>query len=309
MSAPAGSREANGAPLAVSLVVCTRDRPEMLAETLRSILDGDAVPAELIVVDQSRRSSRPSGLPARGCDVRWLTIDGVGLSRANNAGAAAARHDRLVFTHDDVRVAPGWLGALTGALQRAGERTVVTGRILAGEPEVAGGYAPTLRVQVEPAVYEGRIGYDVLKPLNMAMHRSTLAAVGGFDERLGPGTPFPGAEDSDLGFRLLEAGYRIVYVPEAVLHHRAWRTGREYLPLRWRYGIAQGAFYAKHLRRSDLHVLKRAARDVQWRASQFPRRLRREGLRALGDPVFVVGNVVGAARWWWREAGPGRSLR
>jgi len=36
-----------------SLVLCTRNRPPLLADTLRSILDGEEVPAEIVVVDQS----------------------------------------------------------------------------------------------------------------------------------------------------------------------------------------------------------------------------------------------------------------
>ena len=66
-----------------------------------------------------------------------------------------------------------------------------------------------------PAVYEGRIGTDVLAGGHMATFRSLLRTVGGFDERLGPGLNFPAAEDNDLGFRMLETGYRILYVPEA----------------------------------------------------------------------------------------------
>jgi GT2 family glycosyltransferase len=125
--------------------------------------------------------------------------------------------------------------------------------------------------------------------------------VKGFDVRLGPGTVFPGAEDSDLGFRLLEAGYRIVYVPEAIIYHRAWRRAQDYLPLRWHYGVAQVGFFAKHLRRDDLYMLKRLAQDARRRTKRFPRRLWQEKSRALGDPLFLLGNLVGAIRWLLQE--------
>jgi len=137
------------------------------------------------------------------------------------------------------------------------------------------------------------------------MYRSALEAVGGFDERLGPGTPFPGAEDADLGFRLLDAGHRIVYVPDALLYHRAWRSDADYLPLRWTYGIAQGAYYAKHLRGGDLHMARRFAMDVLRRIRRFPKRCVRERRKALADPYFVAGNLVGALRWWHLYRTPG----
>jgi GT2 family glycosyltransferase len=278
----------------------------MLKDAVMSILGGDTIPTEILIVDQSDHpDERLATLRGpEGCTIRYLWSDSVGLSRANNLGVAAAAHDLLVFTHDDVRVSRNWFGTIVAQLLREGGRGVVTGRILASL-EAAGGYAPTLRTQTERAVYAGRIGYDVLKPLNMAMYRSALEAVGGFDERLGPGTPFPGAEDADLGFRLLDAGYRIVYVPDALLYHRAWRSDSDYLPLRWTYGIAQGAYYAKHLRAGDLHMARRFAMDVLRRVRRFPGRCVRERRKALADPYFVVGNLVGALRWWRLYRTPG----
>lgn len=282
-----------------SLIVASRNRREMLRETVQTILDGTALPAELIIVDQSDDcDDRLAATRApRGVRVRYVFTPDRGLSRANNRGAREASHETLVFTHDDVTVSPDWLATLTEALAEGGERTVVTGRILASR-EARDGYAPTLRTGTEPATYRGRIGYDVLKPLNMAMYRRDLEVAGWFDERLGPGTPFPGAEDADLGFRLLETGCEIRYVPRALVYHRAWRSEKEYLPLRWTYGVAEGAFYAKHLRRDDLHMVRRFLMDALRRARRFPVRCFREPRRALGDPLFVLGAVAGAFRWW-----------
>jgi GT2 family glycosyltransferase len=297
---PAAPREvACDERLPVSLIIASRNRPEMLADTVASITGGDARPAELVVVDQSDDvdSRIVSMAEEAGLAVQCLWMPARGLSRANNAGAAAARYDTLVFTHDDVLVERNWLRRLVDAHVRLGAATVVTGRVVPAAPEIHGGFAPTLSRGTQPAIYAGRIGRDVLKPLNMAIDRKALERVGGFDERLGPGTAFPGAEDSDLGFRLLEAGYRIAYVPEAVVRHRAWRPSRDYLPLRWQYGVAQGAFFAKHLRLRDAHMLNRFGWNALRRARRFPRRLWRERGRALGDPLFVLGNLVGAVRW------------
>lgn len=281
----------------------------MLRETLLSILAGEALPAELIVIDQSDAPEQEAMLTAAGCEIRYEWTQVHGLCRANNTGVALARHDILAFTHDDVLVEKDWFRVLMDALLMAGPMSVVTGRVLPTAPEIPGGFAPTLRIDTEPAEYTGRIGKDVLKPLNMAMYRSALARVGGFDSRLGPGTVFPGAEDADLCFRLLEAGYRILYVPEALLHHRAWRAPGDYLPLRWGYGVAQGAFFAKHLRRSDLHMLRRMLRNWIHRIRRFPFRLWREGTRGFGDPLFIAGNVVGGIRWHAQRHGSAERSR
>jgi O-antigen biosynthesis protein len=286
--------------LAASLIVCSRNRAVMLRDAVASILEGDALPAELLVIDQSDSpDSRFDRWEAPdGCEIRYLFSSTRGLSRANNVGAAEASHETLVFTHDDVRADPAWLGSIVTTLNSAPEMSVVTGRILASSEGGTGGYAPTLQPRDSPALYRGRLGYDVLKPLNMAMRRDDLRAMGGFDERLGPGTPYPGAEDADLGFRLLEGGYGIIYAPDALVYHRAWRREAEYLPLRWRYGVAQGAFYAKHARLRDPHIPLRVAKDVGRRLRRFPRRLLREPRRSLGDPLFVAGTLAGAIRWY-----------
>jgi GT2 family glycosyltransferase len=289
-------------PLQVSLIICSRNRPQLLAESVTSILDGDRIPAELIIVDQSdaphaKLASRPS---ERGCQIRYLWIRSVGLSRANNLGIAAARHNLLVFTHDDVLVTRKWLATMASALRAAGPRAIVTGQVRP-TAQTPGGFAPSTKVDEAAAVYQGRLDQDILYPLNMAMYRSAVDEVGGFDERLGPGTPFPGAEDSDLGFRLLEAGYRIHYVPQAILYHRAWRSAGDYLPLRWGYGRARGAFYAKYLSFSDRHMLKRMAHDIAIHILLFVRRLRRERQRACGDAALAAGIVVGASKWLLKQ--------
>ena len=121
--------------------------------------------------------------------------------------------------------------------------------------------------------------------------------VGGFDERLGAGARYPSADDNDLGFRLLEAGYRILYVPEATLQHRAWRAGSEYPLVRWRYGQGKGGFYAKHLSASDRHMLRRVRRDIGHRLVRFPRVVWRRPRLAAGDVLYSLGILAGGLTW------------
>jgi GT2 family glycosyltransferase len=299
VEAPKAAADARPELPPASLIVCSRNRPQLLVDTVHSILTAEAMPTELIVVDQSDQPNPAlEQLPSSaGCQIRYLWTRTVGLSRANNLGIAAARYDLLVFTHDDVFVSADWLEAITRALLAAGSRSIVTGRVRPDVAGTSGRFVPATKDDPAPAIYSGRLAVDVLYPLNMALHRSAIADVGGFDERLGPGTRFPGAEDSDLGFRLLEAGYRICYVPQAVVYHRAWRTTREYLPLRWGYGYARGAFYAKHWNRRDSYATGRLIADMRNHLVSLPQRLWRERLRAYGDLALLAGMLSGAATW------------
>jgi GT2 family glycosyltransferase len=283
-----------------SLIIGSRNRPKFLLETVESVLRGDEVPSELIIIDQSDIPHPSLAILKhdRDCEIRYLWTPSVGVSRARNAGAAAARHAILVGIDDDMFVTSTWFGTLVRALINAGPRAIVTGKVLATEPEKPGGFAPTVVIRGAAAVYEGRIGTDVLPSCHMALYRSAFDQVGGFDERLGPGAPFPSADDNDFGFRLLEAGYRIVYAPEAVLYHRAWRSERDYLRMRWIYGRGKGGYYGKYLSLRDPYILRRMAWDIGHRVFGFPLRLWRQPRLAYGDPIYIFGILIALAQWW-----------
>lgn len=283
---------------AASIIIPSRNRPDILADTVASILRGDEVPAELIIIDQSD-APHPmlSGLVSdRPCEVRYRWARAEGVSRARNEGIAAASHDILVFTDDDTLVAPDWFGAIVRALVDSGPGTVVTGQVRPSE-DAGSGVVPSTAVHDDPIVYEGRVGVDILFSGNMAMYRTVLEDVGPFDLRLGGGARFPTAEDNDLGFRILEAGYRIRYVPEPVVYHRAWRGPADYLPLKWRYSRGQGAFYAKHFDLRDRYMMWRLVTEVRVRASRLLRLARTDRRRAAGQLVSIAGVLAGFTEW------------
>ena len=226
---------------------------------------------------------------------QWTTERG--LSRGRNAGIRLARGDWLVFIDDDVVVGPDWFGRMLRAALQAGPRAVTTGRVVAGNAERPGAFAPSLSLSDEPALHRGRVGRDVLLPLNMAMHRDVLADVGDFDARLGAGSHFPSSEDNDLGYRVLEAGYMIGYDPSIVVVHRAWRAPGALLPLRWSYGRGQGAYFAKHASLRDRYMLRRLWADVRRHIRRAPRRALAHPRDGAADLVYSAALLAGAAEW------------
>jgi GT2 family glycosyltransferase len=282
-----------------SLIIATRNRPDLATEAVESILRADEVPNELVIIDQSDspNASLLTLTTSRPCTIRYLWTHSRGKSRAHNAGIAEASYPILVFTDDDVCVTPDWLKMTVQALINAPPRSVVTGQVLPSEPDRPGGFAPSCKVDPIPAVYQGRIGKDVLYNFNMALWRSAFKEIGGLDERLGPGTCYPGGEDNDLCFRLLEAGYRIIYVPEAIVYHRAWRSDEDYLPLRWSYARGQGAFLAKHLSLRDRYMLWRMVKSLKDDLLGFVRCLPRQHRLAYGIAVYGLGFLTATIQW------------
>ena len=293
-------QEEDASPLPpTTLIICSRNRPQLLIDVVESILKGEEVPGELVIIDQSEKINRTleTFTTARTCSIRYVWSHEVGLSRANNLGIALASNEIIAFTHDDVLVAPSWYATLVRALVKTGPRSIVTGQVRVSEEEVPGGFQLTLKVEQASAIYKGRIKKDVLLPLNMAMYRCVPLGIGGFDVRIGPGTPFPAAEDNDFGFRLLEAGYQIIYVPQAVIYHRSFREEKTFIPLRWSYGLGRGAFYAKHLRLRDVYMIKRMLNDIKIHLLLFAWRIRGERQKALGDAALALGIIYGAIKW------------
>jgi GT2 family glycosyltransferase len=281
-----------------SVIVCSRNRPRYLLETVESVLHGRERPAEIVIVDQSDEPHPTlAAMGVRdGCAVRYLHSAERGVSRARNTGMRAAATELLIYTDDDVFVDPDWLEPMVRNLAELGARGVVTGRVLSTPDEVPGGFAPALVSSESTAEYAGRIAKDVLEAGNMGVHRATMLTLGGFDEELGPGTGFPAGEDNDMGYRLLAAGCRIRYVPEGVIYHRAWRGPEEYLPLRWRYGIGQGAYYGKHLRGGGAYMAGRLGRLLRHHLWLSFRRAPREPKAATGHLVYVGGVLTGLVR-------------
>jgi GT2 family glycosyltransferase len=86
---------------------------------------------------------------------------------------------------------------------------------------------------------------------NMAIRRSLLERVGGFDEALGGGGPLRSSQDFDFAYRTYHFGMAILLVPEVKVDHYGTRTEEQWPATMKAYGIGDGAFYSKHIRCGD----------------------------------------------------------
>lgn len=229
-------------PHTVSVVVCTRDRPDQLERCLTSLSRLSARPKQIIVVDNAPTTGRTRAVVGRFPNVMYVPEPRPGLSAARNASLAHATGELIAFTDDDVTVHPQWLVGLAAAFDRDGVEAV-TGLVLAAELETPaqvaferviggfnGGYrsfafGPEYFAEMRPyGVPVWRMGAGA----NMAVRRQTLVELGGFDERLGAGAAGC-SEDSEFWYRVLARGGECGYEPAAVVfhHHRRDIVGLE----------------------------------------------------------------------------------
>lgn len=284
----------------VSVVVPTLDRPLRAAGVVRAVLAGEALPLEVVVVDQSEDDATKRALETLGdARVRHVPLRPPSTSAARNEGARLARGEYVAFLDDDVEITTRWLAALTTEIRRLGRPEALFGEVHAPD-----GFAPD-RTHLPVSVFhveEARVWEDVVHPnrvgyaANFVCRREVLLESGGFDIRLGPGSRFPGAEDMDLGYRLLKAGHRVASTPGFEIVHEQWREPDDLPRLFYGYNLGGAAFCAKHLRSGDLRPLRfllvQVGGDARMAASALRRRSR---VRARVAAARAAGTWSGLA--------------
>ena len=123
----------------------------------------------------------------------------------------------MAFVDDDETVEPGWVAGVLGAF--ADQRVdAALGQVLPG----GGAGIPYCEIRIDaPRLMRGRrrAPWDIGTGGNMALRRRALLALGGFDARLGVGTPARSGEDADVIARLQDAGALIAAWPDMVVRH------------------------------------------------------------------------------------------
>jgi len=237
----------------LTVVVCTRGRPDKLRGTLDA-LDRGAPELPLLVVDQG--AAPDEALAARVTDTprMWVVHDsGLGLSRARNLALAEVDGDWVVFVDDDCVVADDFGAALSAEIAAHPDADWIAGDVRGGGADTDGDLPPVTTFPVDrPLVRRGgrtlpgAIGFGVL----FCVRRTTAERLGGWDERLGPGVPdLPAADDMDFNHRLLRSGGTAVLSPAVRAIHDQWRSAGEVVELQRGYSRAWAGFACKHLGR------------------------------------------------------------
>ena len=242
----------------VTVVIPTIGRLEPLRRCLESLARSAPPPAEVLVVDQSHDPAIEAAVTeVVGAQGRVVRGDGVGVARARNDGLRAAAHDVVLVTDDDCTVAPDWVS--TGSrLATMHPGAIVTGKVLpVGDPRAV----PSTKDDPSPRDLSGERRGGWLFGNNMVLPRSAVLELGGFDERFGPDEA---AEDNEFCYRWLKARRPLRYEPSLVVDHHDWRSPDDLQRLYVRYARGEGFFYAKHLRRGDLRMLRFVVRDLGW---------------------------------------------
>ena len=298
------------APPSTTVLVCTRDRPDLLERCLRSVLSCEPAAEEVLVVDQSVDDRSEALVAALDPPlVRYVRDRRRGLSVAQNLGLGLATSDVVLVTDDDCVLPPEWVGRARDAFTADRRLGLLGGRVLPLGDEAPDRLPVSTRISIAALTLDERsLPWDVGSGNNFAVRRATALAVGGNDERLGPGAPLLGGADMDLFHRVLRSGASGRYDPEVVvLHERA--TSAERLARRVPYGCGMGAALVLWARQGDRSAARMARAWVRLRASRLVDGARdRDAVRVREEVLVLGGTVRGAVQALRGPAGPVTSL-
>jgi FkbM family methyltransferase len=276
--------------LAVSVCICTRNRPGELERALRSV-ERSSVPVHEVVVSDDSTDDLSRGMVEREFPgVRWVAGPRVGLGANRNRALEQATGTHVLFVDDDVELGEDFVAAIRARWQSLDParrpRTILAGT----ESQDGRAFLPNeqdfLGFQSRP--------YRPGEPMRTVVINGTVFPRGVFDQvRFDPQLVY-GYDEVDLTTRAVAAGFVIESCPDAVNRHFPSLVNRDY--------------YAPYVDASRLYVTaKRRARTEgrPWAARAFlavaslhvvASAVRRDGLRGPCRAARTLRIAVGYRR-------------
>ncbi len=213
-------------PVKVSIIIPVYNNLAYTANCLLSLVKHDSdQPIEIIVVNDCSDDQTADFLDqCEGIEVIHNTKN-LGFIGSCNVGAEKAQGEYLVFLNNDTQVTEQWLTALLEPFRTWPNTGIVGARLVypTGELQEAGG----IIFKDGSGWNYGRMGSaiasrvqfvseaDYVSGACLAIRSETFHSLGGFDTHYSPAY----YEDTDLCFKVREAGLKVLYQPRSTIIH------------------------------------------------------------------------------------------
>ena len=248
----------------VSIIILTWNSEQQIGACLSSLDQGlNSFSSEVIVIDNGSRDRTCSIVRGTRPDAQLVcNPKNRGVAPARNQGIRLARGEYVLILDDDTVVQPGAVDCLIRYMEDQPETGLCGPKLTdaAGELQLSCRLFPTLIDKLArrlPSTLGQKVArkaemadwdHQTIRPVDyvigacQAIRHSALREGGLFDERI-----FYGPEDVDMCLRLQQAGWSVVYNPEAVVMHEERRMTRS--PgsgLVWKHVCGLGYYFWKH---------------------------------------------------------------
>lgn len=215
----------------LSVIIPTFNGKNRIKNCLDALLQQSVKPYEIIVVDDGSNDDTAIFVKNKYQNlITYLNQPNQGPASARNSGAKVAGGDILVFVDDDCKPLPDFLEKLTAPFKKDPHIVATKGSYLTDQRSLIARFR-----QIE---YEERYllmskckEIDFVDTYAAAIVRKEFESAGGFDETL------IAAEDIDLSYRLSNLGYKLIFVPDAVVYHQHDDTLKKYLKKKYNFAF------------------------------------------------------------------------
>ncbi len=305
------------ASVSVSIALATFDRPEQLRECLVALCKQESPRRiEIVVIDNHPSSGLTPPVVADFPGVVLVSEARQGLAYARNAGFVSSSGDIVIATDDDVIMPPDWVEQLVAPFERS-DVGIVTGNVLPRELEtefqylfeVYGGLGrgfegfeagpPWLRASRRRAAPTWKLGATANAAFRASVFRDPR--IGLMDEALGPGMPSGVGEDTYLFYKIIKAGYSLVYKPDAYVWHTHRRDRKALRSQIYNYSKGHVAYHLTTLlRNGDQRAVFRLLVELpRTYVKRIIQRLRGHSVYPVSLILLEIrGNLAGPFTLW-----------
>ena len=219
--------------MAISVIIITRNTEYYMRDCLDSLVHQSRKPDEVIVVDADSTDATPQIVREFGAQYPYIKFFNKPLQKgeARNYGVSKSTGDIVAFVDADTICHALWIEEMLKAFAQPGIDAV------AGK-EVRLGYSGFAGLKRVPLLHKGQ---DVTYPtVNMAYTRKAFGHVRGFDPW------FKEAEDVDLNFRVVDAGFKLIYHDKAIVFHRVRDSFFGFFKQAFWYGFGRKELTLRH---------------------------------------------------------------
>lgn len=229
-----------------SIIVPAHNRPETLAKCLNALtsLSYPSDCFEVIVVDDGSVLPLEPVVASFGAssNITLLRQPKAGPAAARNFGATKSKGAFLAFTDDDCAPSPDWLNVLAKQFAKTPD-DMLGGQTVNALKENRCSMASQYLISYLYEYYQKDASRDrFFTSNNLALPAELFRVIKGFDT----GFHMAAAEDRELGSRWRSHGFKMTYVPDAIVQHSHALTFGKFCLQHFNYG--QGAYRYHQIR-------------------------------------------------------------
>lgn len=269
----------------ISVIIPAYNSCKVLAPCLDALFK-QTVPRnqyEIIVVDDGSHDG--TDVVAKSFDVQVIRQEHAGPAVARNCGVSRSTGNILLFTDADCAPREDWIEKMTRPFQDP-EIVGVKGVYRTNQRGLVARFVQTEFEEKYDRMRKADY-IDFVDTYSAGYRKAVFQENGGFD----PTFPGPSAEDVEFSFRLSQKGYKMVFVPDAVVYHSHPSTLWVYLYRKFRFSLWRAKVYARFPAKlvKDSYT-PRTVRFQILLAAFITVSL----LAALFQPIAMLGALVGA---------------